>query len=354
MRFEIVSIAFILVLIAGCSGALETTTPTPEPTEPASENTELTEEQFKWDDSPFGAERIIVGINDTTNSSNNFTYAASAALQYWNEHVDEYGRYDAHFVLKPNATNPDIEIRRAKQIDCPKQKWSGCAPIPRETTEFSNSDSEYVENSTVIVRSEYSSYKNWRIDRNNVVHEIGHVLGLNHNHRPIWALAPAGKGIRQPVQDVSEASYPWRDAKLKVYINNSSIPKGERTKIRNSTQSALDYYNSGAEGTRIQNLNLELVDSEYNADIVINAGTDKNSGLNRWGRSVDRDDNLEFFVKGVIYLNSEDIDQSYEVIGRMLAYLTRPDAIPPEFDHVSVNNQQERTSNEHIANNKKG
>ncbi|MHC3381645.1 hypothetical protein [Haloarcula sp. H-GB5] len=342
-----------MVLSAGCSGFLSDPTPTPEQTESAPETIERTStadptpevadasrQQFQFEDSPFGKERVIVGINDTVNYGN-FTSAASDALSYWNEYGSTYGRYDAHFVLQPNATNPDIELRRSKQVNCPKEIQIGCSPTPAEETVFNGSSNHtaFVDNTTVIVRIESSSETNWRMDRNNVIHEMGHMLGLNHYNYPIWVMAPPGKGIKHSVKDVSETSYPWRDPELKVYVDTSNVSKSEQSQVVNSTQEVIEYYNSGAEDTRIKELNLELTDSQYKADIIINPGASV-SDIYPKGRSVDRDANLEYLVKGVIDIGAEDTDRSYDLIGRMMAYLTRPGSPPPEFKQVTVGTKQ--------------
>lgn len=316
--------------MAGCGGTSNVPATTPESSTP-----EPTSGQVKWD-SPFNSHQVTVAVNDTTNRSKNFTYAASEALQYWNKHVEEYGKYDAHFDLRPNATNPDIVLRHAEKIACPQSEWSGCAPIPNKNTSFSDVDSPHVEGGTVLVRIGDTSYENWRIDRNSVIHEVGHVLGLNHYDQPLWVMAPAGRGIPQPVRDAKEAPLPWRDTGLRVFVHTEGLTDNQQSQILNSTQRVLDYYNSGAEGYRPQELDLQLVDSVYRADIVAKAGTNTTSGVDRWGRSVDRDEELEYFVKGVIYVNTSDLDQSYGIIGRMVAYLTRPNAVPPEFDHLQA------------------
>ena len=330
MRRSLIVAILISVLIAGCAG-----TSTSPATTPDSSTSEPTSEQVKWD-SPFESNRAIVAVNDTTNSSKNFTYAASEALQYWNNHIEEYGKYDAHFDFQPNATDPDIVLRHAEKIECPQSEWSGCAPIPNKNTSFSDVDSPHVVDNTVLVRIEDSSYGNWRIDRNNIIHEIGHVLGLNHYDHPLWVMAPAGRGIPPEVRDAKEAQSPWRDASLRVFVQTKSLTDDQQSQVVNATKKAIDYYNSGAEGYRPQELELQLVDSAYRADIVVKAGTNTTSGVDRWGRSVDRDDEFEYFVRGVIYVNNSDLDRSYGIVGRMLAYLTRPNAVPPEFDHLQA------------------
>ncbi|MFT4891951.1 MAG: hypothetical protein ACI9YT_002889 [Halobacteriales archaeon] len=316
----------LLVLLVGCTGGVfssgndsptPTTTasvagPTPTTTESATAARTTADDATGriWPDEP-----IVVAVEDVTGGGRDFPPLVRAALDYWEGNASRYAGYPVEFVLDPDATDPDVEIRIVRDItDCDGPGDTiGCAPY---VTARERIDRPV----TVQVVAGLSDESTVHV----IKHELGHVFGLDHGDAPRDVMAPGTLVTTLPQPNATERAVPWKDDTLTVHVNDSGVT--ERDAVRDQIRHAVRYYDRGAGGTVPGNVSFEFVDDPERADVVISfpdempCGEGDGSCGRRIGVDEDGDGALEYYTRLEISLIDVDVQATGWHVGYWLGF----------------------------------
>ncbi len=292
--------------------------------------------------SPWGDHRIVVAIDDQGEPSRNFTSEVQQATQFWQTHDRRYLGYQVHYVVKPNASNPDIVVTMESTI--PKcgntTDAAGCAPLIQNRRQIHPPEHVYVEsglseNSTVLVME----------------HEFGHTLGLDHQSAPHRIMKPSSVLYTEAKKDAVDRAFPWPDPNFKVYVDysNASNPSGARDQIDH----AFKYYADGADGSANvpQNLTFTNVASAENADIVIRfsdtspCGDGAGSCFTTVGPDPDGDGSIEQYHQLRITIVDLQTDAIAWHVGNWFAYglgMENPENRPQPFRNAGYDERRSK------------
>jgi len=276
----------------------ETPTPTPTPTTtptPTPTPTPLPPQN------PWRKETVTVGVNDSATADRSYSTWVFEAIKYWNSDGKSYATYPVELRFDPDAENPDIEIRFIPEIpECGLIDGGttiGCAPTL-------NTDSTPADPEIVEVRSDMVAEST----RKTVIHELGHVLGIEHNQPPYTYMNEITDPTYYNKTDATDRVHPWHTDEITVAYNLSEIPAYERANTLEQLGRALDYYNEGADGFTPENVTFRLIENETTADIWIKVDDDPYQGDHAsigevYGINIDDDEYLEYYTSYDIYID---------------------------------------------------
>ena len=262
----------------------------------------------QWGDDP-----IVVAIDG--DGDRNYTPFVREAVDYWEANGSRYAAYDAEFVLRPDAGDPDLvvdfvpEVGQCGDVSGP----AGCAPRL-------SADDRVDTPLTVEIQSDLSNESTVFVAK----HEFGHVLGLTHDDEPQDVMAHESSLATLPKPNATERALPWNDSTLTVAVDaaNASDPEEVREQVRH----ALDYYERGGEGTVPENVSFRLVENRSAADVVVDftdeLPCDDGTGScgTRGGVDVDEDGELERYNRLRISVSDVDTDAVGWHVGYWLGY----------------------------------
>ncbi|UPV73601.1 hypothetical protein M0R89_13765 [Halorussus limi] len=328
-----------LVLLAGCSGAVQETTPTSTtrdttssvdpttttkslPTTSATTPEETTTSQEKEVENPWGEQNVTVAVWNTVNQSRNVKPLVNQTLTYWNGNGSQYAEYNVTFVPTTNVYEADITVRLVAGIsECgggDTNSTVGCAPV----LDAWETPTDSVE---VRVVAGYSNESTRRI----LKHEFGHVVGLEHGEEPMPTMQAIAEHTYLSQADIADRAVPWRNSTLSVYVDVSALPGHDREDARTQIRHALDYYESGAEGSVPSNVSFVTTSNRSAADVRISFADDPfdcggervregSCGLS-WVYDTDTDGAPEYFADYEIKLRDLNVDAIGWHVGYWLA-----------------------------------
>lgn len=254
----------LVVLTAGCFTSSETPS-TSKPTESVDQSSPLTAtplpEVTTENDSrtevqtptpvpisnPWGHEPVTIGITNYADPERDYTEPVQRAVTYWNTTGAEFTSWNPYFVLRPNSTQTDLVVRFVDGIDeCGPRSTNetvGCAPVLDATDEAARTE-------TVQIQLGLTESSVFRL----VLHELGHVLGLEHGEGPGDVMAPRDTLFREV---------------YRVHIEYATDSEFFNDKSRRQVRHALNYYADGGGGIVDEDIGFAIVEDRSQADIVI-------------------------------------------------------------------------------------
>ncbi len=261
---------------------------------------------------PWNAEEVVVAVDAPPSDGGEYSDAVAAAVDYWNENDVRYGSYSVNFVLRPDATQPDVLVDFTSTVICHGETGLlGCAPVL-------NASSDPGDTTIVQINTEYGPETIQRT----IKHEFGHLLGIRHGEAPMPLMGRLQEVDTEPQENVSDRQNPWQTDRIEVYVEYGDVTEDREAAVREQVQHALSYYDGGAEGTVPQDVEFVETDSKADAEIIVRFFDDPwcrdgpgSCGETR-GIDSDDDDTVEYHSKSWIALS----DVRTEAVGWHVGY----------------------------------
>lgn len=283
---------------------------------------------------------VVVGINDTVNDSRRFAGLVERAVDYWNRNDERYGNYTAQFVVRPNASDPDVEVRFVESIpscgvEPPTDEFVGCA--------------NFLDRSRLAADTEVVRIVGGMTDRGTyrtLVHEFGHLHGVGHGEPPMPVMAKRFDPTMLSVADARNRSNPWDRSPIRYYVDLDGI--ADRRAVLDQVERAVTYYERGADGAVPKNVSFRRTRSRADADVVIAfpgelPGGGTGSDADVYGVDEDVDDRLEFYTNATVYVAGVETDRVGWHVGYWLGHALGlvDDEYPPPFDDPRTDPREE-------------
>ena len=164
------------------------------------------------DENPYEKETLVVAYNDSAVEMEK-RHIVEEALEYWEDHSEEYADYPIEYDLYPSHTNPDKHIEFVESIDrCGAEIDSvaiGCADFITDIAP---------ETAEIQVEGGYTNATLLNVTK----HEIGHTLGLDHDDEPQSIMAAEQKyTINRNVTVHAQVSSSYNQAEVLDYIETA-------------------------------------------------------------------------------------------------------------------------------------
>lgn len=313
---------------AGPPTPSEWLTPIPTATPPPTVAPSTVVEREKADN-PWGRKQIVVAVENSARPDRRFSRAVRSAIRYW-EANPASATYPFDFVLRPDAADPDIRVTYRESVDCPTHpEADGCAPQLK---------ADSIAPDPAVVQVLAGTTDNFRSDRNTVIHELGHVLGLNHCGEPTWVMGTGSCSSQADRPDVLQREYAWRDTTLRIYVDYATVSSENLSGTKQQVRLAFGFYADGANGTVPESVRFERVSDPWAADIVVHMNSSEPCPSTpsfcggATGPDVDGDGHIEYFTGSEISVNSVPVRSRGGLLGWHLGNVLTPDGEPLAFD----------------------
>jgi hypothetical protein len=290
-RGSVVVVLVVLVVAAGCAGSAPDV-PGPDESAAADGSTPSVDPANPW-----GERTLTVAIRTPTGDDRDYRSLVQPALSYWNEHAERHAGYPVSFRLVEESSDADVVVAFTDAVDgCEDvDEVAGCAP--------------HITDGSQIDRPEVAQVLTGLADESTVLvvkHELGHVLGLDHDDEPQAVMSATGDLRTLPQPNATDRPLPWAAPTISVFVDYSTVPASDRETVREQVRHALDYYARGADGHVPENVSFTVVDDRSTADVVLtfpeSAPCSAGSGScgYRYGTDPDGDGAPELYTKAEI------------------------------------------------------
>ena len=241
----------LVVLLAGCGGSL------PAPVDSGTATPAWTGDP----DNPYREQTLTVALADEVGTDRDYAPLVQEALDYWEQHSEEYAGYPIEYELRPDAADPDVRVRFVESIDScghdGTQLTAGCAPYvtdgPVNRPANVRIETGYDNASTVLL----------------LQHEFGHTLGLSHDDAPQDVMSAQAKLYTLPQPDATDRALPWDSPDLTYAVDYDGVPPSERDATRRQVEAALGYVADSADGTVPENVTFTRVSDPERANVTV-------------------------------------------------------------------------------------
>lgn len=277
---------------------------------------------------------VKVAVKYEAQTNRNFSRMLRPALAYWTLRSSKYTNRDVTFRYTPNLWQADIKVRVVDSIefcDGSSEVTVGCARLG------SIDDALQGEQVSLRIEKGYSASSTRQV----IKHELGHVLGIDHNEEPIPLMNASSLYYTVEQKNATERENPWRNQTLAVYVKHNAAYSDRLAK--SEVSEALQYYENGAGGWMAENKtpNFVWAESKESADIVFNLTSENACGFDtsgicgsRYGVDPDGDGALEYYTHATVVVASLPKDNAGWWAGAMLGYsmgATEKSELPKPF-----------------------
>lgn len=298
--------------------------------------------QYRYDDPWPASSPVVVNVSTPGNRSRDIAPLVREAVAWWADRPASERDYAADFVVRPNASNADVEVVLVEKVErCGVEEGAdiaGCAPLfgPQTLADGSATvrvEAGYVDASTLAV----------------LKHEFGHVYGREHGETPTDVMRPKTSLTRWPVTNATDRPFPWNRTDLSVYVDARGDT--DAGAVWADVEPAFDYFERGADGWLERNVTFTRTTNRSEADIVIRATDESACGfenggvcdIRQFGRNLDSDPALEYYAFSNFTLTVTDDRKRAWFVGYAVAFaLGSTDASEHPEPLQDVDNADER------------
>jgi len=247
-------------------------------------------------DNPWGEPTISVALVRNGHAETDYEASLREALDYWEHHI-ALADYRVGFEIvddDPGAADVRVEVQDTVE-SCGYDQGEnlvGCAPLiePGVTPD---------RPATVRIEAGFDQ----RSTRSVLIHEFGHVLGLEHGEPPEVYMTANNTLFTVDRPDATERAYPWSTDDFRVFVDTSGLPADEHDGTREQVRHAVEYYDRIADVDPAvpDNVSLRFVDEPAEANVVVSfpadlpCGASEGSCGGRFGPDLDGDGAIEYY-----------------------------------------------------------
>jgi len=323
MKRTMVVLALVLVVVlAGCVG----TSDTPGPVGPDNA-TGATGGLFDDDptQNPWKSEHITVQVVEQP-GDRDYRPLIEEAINYWNPNMSDVG-WEGEFVYSNTTDNPDLPIYVVDEVD----EWGHEHEDDHEHDEYDGETIGYApiynETGAAVDDPKHVQIASGLNDSSTVdvaTHELGHTLGLRHEHEDKYPVMAAELAVAEVDQlSAIDRANPFETSTVSVYYNDTTDSFTEY--VDNEFDDVWQYFEGGNSEIVPGNVSFEVTDDPSAAVIEVRSVHSVDQGVSNvewWGYDVDNDGELNTYDQAVIEIES-DVGQSQKAwhVGRSVAYL---------------------------------
>jgi hypothetical protein len=273
--------------------------------------------RLEYDDPWLGPGSVTVGVDAV--DGRNYTPLVRDALSYWEDASEADAWYSVDFQIDNDAVHPDIQVTFVNNVQRCENEGEG-----------------YVLGCADLLEPQYAPVGQARVEialgytnasmRDTLRHEFGHLHGIDHGEEPMPLMAAFNADAeRLPATDAVDRALGWETAALQLYVEYDSFDQ-QRSGIESQARHAAEYWEWFTRTRDRTAVNITLVESDSEADIVIRGGelpcTTLTAGsCTTWnGTDTDGDEKLESFSRQQIHIREIPAEKVGWHIGSNLMY----------------------------------